>query len=240
MNGDWAERPVYWATLAYARWWLTINGILLRKVERDGLTPDLLRTILINYDVNRAVSTANAENFIAHVVGIQAIWPSDLIGRAKACAALAKDAKRLGWTAKEHASAATKVMWFLEPDDWTVFDSYAATGAGVSKALTGVDRMLAFYDKLDQLDFCRRASAMQSIVAQSSFPGMSAARVLDSYLMALGGRGRSAADLQETQDFLDLLPTSARGDLIGLAQALQAQVGNAVLTKDSETVPHGA
>lgn len=229
MSGAWADNQVYWATLAYARWWLMIDGLLLKKVRRDGLTPKTLRAILINYDVNRAVSDANALRFIEGVHAAQATWPDNLLGRSQVCAGLARDAKALGLTTKEHASAATKVMWFLRPDGWTLFDSYAATGVGISKALIGVDRMLAFYSRLDELGFCDVAKAMQREVDRSLLPDISAARILDSMLMASGGRGADAEALQETQDFVDLFPVSTASGLISLAECLQQQVGRDVL-----------
>ncbi|MFC5373813.1 hypothetical protein ACFPIF_14700 [Brevundimonas faecalis] len=230
MSGAWADKPVYWATLGYARWWLMIDGLLLKKVRRDGLTPKTLRAILINYDVNRAVSDANALRFIDHVHAANATWPDDLLGRSQVCAGFARDAKALGLTTKEHASAATKVMWFLQPNGWTLFDSYAATGAGISKALTGVDRMLAFYERLDERGFCDVAEVMQREVERSVLPDISAARILDSMLMASGGRGNESEALRETQDFVDLLATSTAGGLIGLAESLQQQVGTDVLS----------
>lgn len=229
MTRAWADNQVYWATLAYARWWLMIDGLLLKKVRRDGMTPKTLRAILINYDVNRAVSDANALRFIDHVHAAQAIWPDNLLGRSQVCAGLARDARALGLTTKEHASAATKVMWFLQPDGWTLFDSYAATGIGISKALTGVDRMLAFYSRLDELGFCDFAQVMQRGVDRSLLPELSAARILDSMLMACGGRGDGAEALQETRDFVDLLPQHTASGLIAIAESLQQQVGADVL-----------
>jgi len=86
--------------------------------------------------------------------------------------------------------------------------------------------MPAFYAWLDTTRFADVVPEMQALIDGSSMPGLPATRILDTLLMARGGRRLPEV---EAQGFLACLPEQARGDVTDLAGRLQHQFGEAVL-----------
>ncbi len=121
-------------------------------------------------------------------------------------------------TRKIQISAATKIMWFLRPDRWTMFDSYAAKGMGVSSA----DH---FYSALDSNGFSTAIDRLGAVIAQSEWTSLPATKVIDFYLMQRGNRG-GTDQIMDATEYLDALPTTARDSLLCLAETAQAKLGN--------------
>ena len=245
---DWLKRPLYWATVAYLRTWWASDGIRVKLIQKEGsLTIETLRSIGVEYNVNRLIpgkkksevlSNAHpgiSEDKSAWVLckflnGACATWPNDLSGRATACLGIVDKARDQKVSTKDLVSATTKFMWFLNPDEWTVFDNFASTGLGINYRLTARDRMQAFYLKLERLGFVPLVKQMQTEINTTTLRGLPATRILDTLLMARGGRGADEMAIRGSQAFMNLLPAETQRPLIEVATSMQTKFGDHVLT----------
>lgn len=239
MSAEWADRQVYWATLAYARWWLAVDGPFLGAVKAsNGFTQPLLRQVAVRYNVNRGLlqpkaradeSDPSASGVIGLLRAAAGDWPASLSERSSRCIEIARRARRAGWTDKLQVSAISKFIWFLKPDRWTLFDRFAAAGMGVPASWNRERQFNAFYVTLQCRGFDDVVRRIEPLVAASSLPDLSAARIVDALLMARGARGSAKHEVDESRTFLGLLPEAFRSDLHSLASQLQTEIGNDVL-----------
>jgi hypothetical protein len=236
---EWNDRQVYWATLAYARWWLAVDGPFLgaMKAEREFTVP-ILRAVARRYNVNRGLlredglpddQDPSADGMIGLLNNARKSWSEGLPARAQTCATIAAEALANGWTQGLQVSAASKFMWFLEPAGWTMFDQFAATGMGFPHPTP--NRFLNFYKTLEGQGFDDMVQTMRSLIAKSLLPDLPAERIIDSLLMARGGRGCEQHDIDESTAFLALLPPDFRKSLHDLATDLQRKMADAVLVR---------
>lgn len=232
---QWNDRQVYWATLAYARWWLAVDGPFLAAIDAGGFTPKLLRRVAIRYNVNRGIPQTGATDSKAISV-IKLLneaaqdWPDGLNLRAEKCLALAEKALGRHDTGTLQVSGMSKFMWFVKPDGWTVFDSFARKGLAVS----GNDRralFLNFYKTLEDQGFDDLVQTMRPVIAESLLPDLPAERIIDSLLMARGGRGCEQHEIDESAAFLALLPPDFRKSLDGLAIKLDRELRDSALVR---------
>lgn len=239
MSGAWADNQVYWATLAYARWWLAVDGPFLGAVKAErGFTETLLRRVAVRYNVNRGLlqpegqqegEDVSASGMIDLLRGVVVDWPSGIRNRAEVCVEIAEAAQKAGWTDKLQVSGVSKFIWFLKPERWTLFDRFAAKGMGVPAHWSRRRQFEAFYEALDDGDFDGVVARIEPLVAGSILPGLPAARIIDSLLMARGARGSGTHEVEESRAFLALLPPEFREALNHLATQLQDEIGNDVL-----------
>ncbi len=250
--GEWQSRPVFWSTLGYLRWWMATDGVYL-ELARAGMTPALLRRISDNYGVVRGIkkkeppTKADARQFpglqndrsaeilckLLEPVS-QPEWPSDLAGKAEACRKIMDNAlkariavgisrgKRKG-EPRDLVSAITKLVWFIHPEGWTVFDDYAATGLGLPKG-NARNRMRAFYDELYRANAQVLADRLQPIINASIVPDLKPMRIIDTLLMARAEPTRMAAAVSDQMAFLTVLPEAFATDVTKLALSLQAEM----------------
>lgn len=240
MSGAWADNQVYWATLAYARWWLAVDGPFLGAVVAEGgFTEPLLRRVAVRYNVNRGLlqpeeqqegEDVSASGMIGLVREAAAAWPASLRERAALCIETAEAAQSAGWTDKLQVSGISKFIWFLKPERWTLFDRFAAKGMGVPAHWSRRRQFEAFYEALDDGEFDGVVARIEPLVASSVLPGLPAARIIDSLLMARGARGSAAHEVEESRAFLGLLPPEFRDALNHLATQLKDEIGNDVLS----------
>lgn len=239
MSGSWADNQVYWATLAYARWWLAVDGPFLGALEAEGrYTEALLRRVAVRYNVNRGLlqpegqkagEDVSATGMIGLLREAADVWPTGLRERSEACIEIAEAAQRVGWTDKLQVSGVSKFMWFLKPEGWTLFDRFAARGMGVPAHWNRRRQFEAFYKALNEGDFDGVVARIKPVVTSSALPSLPTARIIDSLLMARGARGSGTHEVEESRAFLGLLPPEFRDDLHRLATHLQDEIGNDVL-----------
>jgi hypothetical protein len=206
-------------------------------VAQEGLTPERLRSIGIEYRVNRMVRHTGqggdrAGDLCRMLQEACARWPDDLCGRAQVCAEIADQAFRMEVSSGRLASASTKFMWFLRPDRWTVCDRLARRGLGLPPQDDTIAGMQRFYDTLGRRHFLDLTADMNATIVASPLRGLPAERILDSLLLARGrlAEGAPPAEIVTVdRGFLRLLPEPTRTSLQRLATALQRQVGNAGL-----------
>ncbi len=242
----WRERPLYWSAIGYVRAWWATDGVLLAMIQKYGMQPDMLRSLGTEYNVNRSITRQNkaagAEDTHAKCIckilhAARRRWPVDLRGRAKVCEDIAAQMRPFtGKTEKNLVSAATKFMWFLQPDGWTVFDRFAAAGMSVGDYLPRLQQLRTFYTRLEEAQFDVLVADMNAIIKHSSLPALPAARILDTLLMARGGRGGDAAAIERLEAFLSLLPATTRCPLEALAQGLQERCGGHPLASSGKPI----
>lgn len=148
-------------------------------------------------------------------------WPVGLLARATTCANLVDSAKtqNIGVfvkrrkksqsqsiTQNEIASAITKLLWFLKPHGWTMFDNEAATGLGIPE-MGRRERMLQFYQRLHDLGFQALHDDMAAVIERHNFNSILAARIVDKVLMARSTLTASANEIDDEDAFLKLLPS---------------------------------
>lgn len=230
-----AGSEIYWATLSYTRFWFWHDGPLLSVVCANGgrLTPSVLRRIAKEYKVNRGIPAPAEDGIDRSAKGLCFLlndavqgWPENLADRAQECAKLvkAKDEK----LSEDHlASAITKLVWFLAPQGWTVFDRIAADGLRVRRSLPALPRMLAFYEKLEESGFTNLEARLRATISQADLINLPAGRIIDSLLLS---RGRTADEAeqerQELRGFLPLLPQHMASKLPGLALKIQVEAND--------------
>lgn len=216
------------AVSAYGWWWFFDGPEQLRiHADKDQLNSVSVRRIASRYSVVRAIpkratsdsidwrasriaddlnqlaptldATRSLPSVAAELTGIIERWKSDEV------------------TKNKFASGATKLLWFLRPSGWTVYDAFAADGLGITKQGNTLNRMKAFYQKLDDLGFGAAAKQLDENFAQSVFP-VSGSRSLDFIMMeaAKGIDGRLLVD-----DLLNKVPKTHR---ISIEQAVETTI----------------
>ena len=199
----WRSRPLYWSTIAYTRAWWATDGVLLARIQNHGMTPEILRSIGTEYNVNRSFKREDKQRRAQDTTAIDVckilrdeclFWPADLPGRAAVCCRIVKRMRLLSSVDDDLVSAATKFMWFLRPKGWTMFDRFAAAGMRVpgqsgGEKLSGPDRMACFYQRLHTTGFSALVVDMQKVLGKSSLSNLPPERILDALFMARGGRG---------------------------------------------------
>jgi len=228
--------PAWWAVIEHHRTWLAADGCYRREIEASGLTPELARHIAREYRVARTVGAVAAgdSGIGALVEAINAsAWPNTLEDRANLCVDLAckhrKKSKEFGQSQKYHSpiSAVTKLMWFLRPDGWTMFDRFARMGL-----IGHQNEPLEFYRKLASIDFTPLCDQLHEMCRREGFPDLYGERIVDKCLMFLGAGDSS--DFVRTSNminrhYLGLLPHEAAERLRRLADTVGALLEQALL-----------
>lgn len=222
------NKALYVAVIDHARVWIGADGFRLKMVEENQGRFDgpILRRIARDYSVGRGIHASEngadgaADGLARLANNLADRWPNGLYDRAEACAELAKKAEGK-YTHGFQASLMTKLMWFLKPKDWTVFDQFAAKGVGIPNGGDSIARMLDYYRELDERGFVGFTRAIQKVVCKSEYPFLHATRIIDNALMRIGGRGEDNAYFaSRPEHFLTVLPKSAASSLKALAEQL--------------------
>ena len=218
----------YWALIEHHRYWLSNDGIYVREIRENGaLMMPVSQRIVREYGVARNIGMINGVDG-NQVNGLQRLvddinnspWPDGLVDRANCCIALADAHHERCIAERRHRpiSAVSKLMWFLRPDGWTMFDRYARIG------LIGNDNNpLAFYEALEQRNFQDVAANITNICRNHGF-GLFGERVIDKLLLFRGANaaqdgGENYYVTAQTLNHwhLQLLPEDYRKRLIALA-----------------------
>jgi hypothetical protein len=214
--------PLTIAVLERARWWLNVDAPLRAQVINDGgqLTPHTVYSIAKHYKVRRNIGEADQLAEIADYLNARIeTWPANLPNRAQWCIEAAQALQKDLDLAHTPYSAITKLVWFLRPEGWTLYDSYAqcALGAGGADAKA---RFSQFYGALNEHGFVEAAAAIDTALAQTTWPDLGGARILDAYLMHQGGFRFLLNDASARQGFLNALPGESGVALTEIAQEI--------------------
>ena len=216
-------RRLFWAVVGYSRWWLSTDAPFLKRIVRNGgsLDVETASKIMTNYNVARGFENKGTAAFSLAIqcANDRALgWPSGLQDRYTFCRSLADEWQAIKATRHHQISAATKVMWFLRPQGWTMFDSYAAKGMGASSAEQ-------FYTALEMNGFSAAVDQLGSVIANSEWPSLPANKIIDFFLMQRGNFG-GTDQIRDATVYLDALPATARETLVNLAATSQTTLGN--------------
>jgi len=147
--------------------------------------------ILRFYNAARSVRSADRQR-LADALNerVEAFAGKPLLVRARVAVEIAKpfgDAGAAGYEdAETPYSAVSKLMWFLAPTGWTMYDSQALTALGLPSY--GEKPFLAFYERSDAADFAETAKAAQRVLGAKGLPAHLAERSIDFLLMTEVGR----------------------------------------------------
>jgi hypothetical protein len=200
----------YLAVVDAYRWWINHDfGFLIatKVIGADGARTgrtvgeydfETMRRIARAYSVSRNIpshdSEVEGEKVVKHLNGEQLRHLSKLgfEERAKGLVEFVKTnraALRLAPDAVEPkrralASALSKLTWFLNPEDWTIFDKYVSA-AVLRRGGAGVDQMEKFYGDLSKgwPDTLRKVE--QEVVGRGLDQWL-ASRIVDKYLFYHG------------------------------------------------------
>ena len=236
VNSPASDHLLYWSTVAYARWWLGEDASLcgLVAANKNRLNPSIMAAIALPYNVARGLPGKPKKHAREQIVALlnkrSSDWPDRLVERAEFCKSIAAELVSKGYVKNHQVSAVSKMMWFLKPQNWTMFDSYAADGMEIPRSPTGPVRMTSFYEKLDALGFEAVNNGLCEIVAKSPWSSIPAVRVLDTFLMRRGGMVGGSNSVDALDAFLLSLPATSKASLHKLAIEIQSEFGNQILT----------
>jgi hypothetical protein len=221
MDGD----PAYWAVIEHHRVWWAADGPIHRKIEQDGkLLVDVASLIARDYRVARTITSVddgkgNKTSSLPELVAAinAANWPISLAERAATCISIAENHAKATKGATP-TSAVTKLMWFLRPSGWTMFDKFARIG------LIGSNNdARAFYTALDGANFVKRSQDLKALCSKHGFGKLWGERIIDKFLMLHGARKEAGTDVFHdrtmwlNREYLAMLPDATRGALHALA-----------------------
>lgn len=205
-----AVASTYWA-------WIIFDAVEFRR-SRAGLSSESAKRIAGQYRVSRTVLIGSYPTLADEINKMVMSWKGNLVDKARECVALVSRKKEK--FPKKPLSAVSKLAWFADPSDWTLFDSYAVRGAGI-RNVTTEDRFIAYYSKLNNSGFVSRARELREELKRESLPFQMAERTLDWWIMYKGNRlGPWDQDSPDwTRTFLETLNPKTRNSLMNFAEA---------------------
>lgn len=208
------------ATFEHFRTSLGLDGNERVRLQHEPLDANAVRRIAKEYMFIQWIprdpdhdADVNADG-VAQIVN-QALpnWPPGLDARRQFCADLATEAHNAGCTVNRQMSGMTKLLWFVRPNGWTIYDSFAAAGAGVGGGNT-ITRASNFYQNLDARGFDGFVAEISATLAQHQFDTLFGERIVDKLLMLAGGAGQGGAPLiQGMETFPEFIPEAFRDPL---------------------------
>lgn len=225
-----------WAVIENYHLWLFFDGPELVRVRENNeyLTAQAVQRIAREYNVLQSTPQGTsklkmAENIVRLLAREKRVHPNSLMARAERCAWLANEAQRLGYVRNREASAMTKLMWFLKPRGWTMFDRYAADAIGTNKHSSPIDRMKEFYSNLSERNFESAARRLGSALRENGWRGLHGERVVDKFLWLSEADDRDHV-IDNCRVFLTLLPNGIGDRLEYTAQKISEQHALGLLT----------
>lgn len=245
----------YWATIDLYRTFLFEDGPLLEAIVDAGGTLDgaMVTRIARSYSVARTIPAAleddKGHNFRLLAKKITALandWPDGTIERAEACRKTAeelalqftirpRDARPPSKLHKMGAphSAVTKLIWFLKPEGWTVYDRYAANAVVAGTGTSG-DRQKRFYEAIAE-PLAYYAERLREPLAKLH-PRLHAERLIDKYLVLKGLKPDEYKRACESNcHFLRSLPPHISQDIKRSANAILPLLPNDAISKKPRT-----
>lgn len=167
------------------QWWAR-DGLLHRRLRLpDGrISSVILRQIARAYGVSRGILEGQEEAVGELVLSRLNDWPNDLVGRAKLVRSIAEEAKDR-FTRGLCLSAFSKLVWFVRPEGWTLYDSYARAGLNAPRHGDDFD---SFYHRLECIGFQSAMDDSREEIQASRFAYLHPERIHDVYLMLCNPR----------------------------------------------------
>lgn len=231
ITADEPSDAFYWSTIAYTKWWLGTDASIISMIAaNDGrLNLQTVSSISVPYNVARGLPKQKDDrrnSTLLSVLNERVMdWPVGLVERAAHCVETVVYLGETGCLRNHQASAVSKLVWFLRPDDWTMFDRYAADGMGVPQRPSSTDRLMLFYRSLKSAGFDDLNQLIGQHVQASQWRSVPSSRVIDTFLMRRGGQVDGPYSVQSLSAFLSALPEQASLSLHDLGTAIQKVAG---------------
>lgn len=192
------EKCIKAAVILEEQTWRAVNAPFMKELTEDGLglTGDLVRRIAIEYGVSRGIRSDKDDEDKTHATAVAAElddlvkgdWPGkSLTEQAEACIDAATALNGENHTNGVQISAVTKLVWFLSPEGWTLFDKYASEAVG-AKGSKNLAKAKDFYKKLDGRGFVKLAEDINLTLKDHSWDCRYAERIIDKFLWLNGAK----------------------------------------------------
>lgn len=242
-----AEVPIgFWVTIELYRTYLSEDGPLIEAVKANrGMTDiDTLAQITRSYAVSRTIpeppgedKRRNLQVFVAAINDLAKQWPDPTLERAKICREIAAKFKvDFAWKpdrlTPQHAphSAVTKLIWFLRPRLWTVFDQVAANAVLRAGGST-CEHQQRFYDVIAEplVDW---ANILRPTI-ECLDTNLHAERLIDKFLLFKGWTSEERGRAQtRNRYFLNLLPEEFGKRLEAVAHSVAGMLPDDAFPKE--------
>jgi hypothetical protein len=189
------DKYVKASVAASLRQHIKFNAVMLADIQSNGLTGSAVAAIAKEYIVIRTLPKDTTPDKDQHYSKIAKLITRDTKGfenltlseKASVCKSIANQLsyQQRNGRRVSPASAVSKLIWFLHPAGWTMYDEFAAN-ALVKKQSPTADRMVAFYQALESRGFTAALDKAQKCLDKISFPGLHASRIIDQVLWLIG------------------------------------------------------
>jgi hypothetical protein len=176
-------------------------------------------------------------------------WGGDLNTKAEICITICNQLREIDvappngvFPFRNNAlSATSKLVWFLRPAKWTMYDRFACTGLFGKDKTTNEENFRAFYSELQRLNFLEYEEKLELSCKDTIFEGVPASRILDTLLME---RAPEKAEISGAaygrrmmymRGSLNTLPASVSADL----KAAATQIHDAVYKENMLRIDTG-
>jgi hypothetical protein len=204
------DRYAYWAVIEHVQGMIGNDGEYRRQIGESCRFPDGLATrIAQDFGVIRNIQPVNSDktsgidHLVAELHALADTWPTTLQERAKMCCAIAtrhrcaqkkhkaqqpkedeRDRKKGGDGSMAPYSGITKLMWFLRPEGWTMFDSLAQSG--LSGQGTSEKNVIKFFKALEDKGFAEKRDKVRDLCEEATLSWLYAERIIDKFLLFRG------------------------------------------------------
>lgn len=185
------NRHAYWAIIDHLRTWNRFDRPVRLQIEADGgLTAYTASAIAIEYGLMQSLPWKGGfDRFrrIADIVNENAPPSAPGASLVDRCAIALRIAEKLQAKFTLPAapcSAASKLYWFIRPEEWTMFDRHAFNALGMKSEGRKTD-MARFYALLEKAGF-RDCGRRLDVAAASHGVEIDGNRILDKMLMLQG------------------------------------------------------
>jgi hypothetical protein len=242
---DWKDAELYWSVIKYTRaWWATDGARFDVMGTEKKLNVHLIRSIATEYNVVRSLPgsykasngkdkiefTEESDQVASKIVSVLddslVNWRGDLSAKAEICIEICKALRvklpgpyNVAPFYNNALSATSKFVWFLQPKEWTMYDSYACSGLFGKKLPTNEKTFQDFYCTLQKLNFTDHETQVQAAIDKTFLRGLPASRVLDTLLM-----GRAQGDPKDAGESMVRRMTYMRGFLGNLPFTVSDQL----------------
>jgi hypothetical protein len=219
--------------------WLIDDAAIAKKLalQNGRMNAGLVRSIAKAYGVSRTLKGApkkpkkgkksptpdpTATLFAERLNRLAESNISSLTQRSKLYLQSARKCFRsVGIKGRPPYSAISKLIWFMKPTDWTMFDKWAAAAVGV-KSGSAAEKFERFYSRIGSLGFSATAAAIARKLEAQNLSGLSGERVVDKFLMfAAWPEEQRVAQAAHNDIWLTILPSELGSSVKQAAESVE-------------------
>ena len=225
LDADGRYSCLYQATVEHFRNSFGLDGHERLRLQQEPLDGVAVRRIAKEYKFIQWIPRDKGQHADVNADGVAQIvnqalpnWPQGLDARSAFCAARANQALGAKYTVNPLMSGMTKLLWFVRPDGWTIYDRFAATGLGLGNA-DAITKATHFYDNLNRRGFDEFAAEINGTLTQHGFDTLFGERIIDKLLMLAGGAGQGVQPFIEgIEMFPEFVPEAFRESVQSVCQ----------------------